>query len=62
MDIRVYNDGLKVHEGTLEKFLQDNANDEWLTAECAKLNVQPRVAFHEISGEWIIEKKELAAT
>ena len=56
MNIRAFNNGIKVHEGTLDAFLRDNDNDEWLTAECAKLNVQHRVEFREISGDWVIER------
>jgi hypothetical protein len=56
MFITVYNDNIKVFEGTLSDFLSDNDNDEWLTDECRKLASVNQIEFNEISGHWKIVK------
>jgi len=56
MVIKVTCDGENVFEGTLEKFLLDNDNEEWLVNECKKLENHDGISFSEISGDWVIEK------
>jgi hypothetical protein len=57
MNITVYNDGELVHTGTLDEFLGDNGNDEWLTEQCARLETSERIEFDDFhSGNWVVER------
>lgn len=57
MNVKVYNDGVEVFEGSLVEFLADNENEEWLAEECAKLESADCVEFSEISGQWKVIKQ-----
>ncbi len=55
--VNVYNEGQKVFNGTVQQFLDDNDNDEWLTQVCEELSKKDVVDFSEYQiGNWIIAK------
>jgi hypothetical protein len=55
--VNVYNEGNKVFNGTVQQFLEDNDNDEWLTQVCEELSKKDVVDFSEYQiGNWIIAK------
>jgi hypothetical protein len=56
MIIKVLCNNENVFKGTLEQFLLDNDNEEWLVNECNNLRNNNKIEFNEISGNWIIEK------
>jgi hypothetical protein len=56
MLINVYNNNNLVFTGTLDKFLSDNQEDEFLITECQKLNNSNVIEFkHFHSGDWKAE-------
>ncbi len=55
--VNVYNEGQKVFNGTVQQFLEDNDNDEWLTQVCENLSEKDIVDFSEYQiGNWVIAK------
>lgn len=60
MKVKVFIDENEVFTGTLNKFLQDNDNDEWLVDECRKIHEQDVVEFEDfhtgkVRSEKVIE-------
>lgn len=57
MNVKVYNDGELVHDGTLAELLAENDGDEWLAEMCAGLENSDRVEFEDFhSGNWVVER------
>ena len=59
VNITVYNNGELVHSGTLAAFLADN-DDEWLAEQCEGLEEAGRVEFSAFSGDWVVERQDVA--